>query len=389
MEIVKQNGSPLESGSRRTEPIDIPFSPNDHKRIIKLNTTVDVNRDTAYALLKFLKPRLRVKRLRAIRAAADDMDEAGATRTLGLLGYLTSTVEYHFRKAFSSKGEGFAFAAIPGLEDALTALGFRLGRNPRDDSFTAWINYPTYSWTGTDGELRFGAAVRKIDGELNQAADLLLPLRKGMVSLTESDAALQKATKHVTTCRTVMADLANNPFPDEFQAIRNFLIPLSVNGRRYEPPNATYASGWNRADVAIGNHDDRYIVQLDERIRHMASVDVAKISEERRLPSVTEIVARSTGTRSGFMSPDRIAGIANSLDRSEAEAVKAAVELAKAIAMLTGVHMGAIKKNLPENGNKEDVTHSASSGVSGRPITMTDELHDMRLHHPLTRAKLT
>jgi len=389
MQISNRTTSSLGSVPEAFKSGPLDFSTEDFAQITRLNNRNAAGFNSAYDLVKLLRSRLTQQSLVSIRETADDMDDVEAENRLGILGFITSSVESNFRKVCEPGCDGFAFAAFPALEGALTALGYRLGRYPRDDCFTAWINNPPYTWTGSDGEIRFGAAVRDIDAEMNFAADLLIPIRKGEDSLADSVEALREASNRIKKCKTIMADLANKPFKDEFQAMRNFLIPMIVNGRRYEPPNATYAPGWNRLDVAVGNHDDRFTLQLDERVRHMASSDVAKIVEEKRLPSITQIVACSTGTGSDFMSPDRIAAMTASLDQTTVEAVKAAAELAKTLSILAGVHMGAIRKNLPEAEDDTNATHSAGNGVSGRPVSLTQELRDMRIHHPLTRTKLS
>lgn len=303
---------------------------------------------------------------KAILACVDRMSEQEALRHLALLGYLTSSLERQFRALHGNQCFGFALAALPGTEEALLALSERTERSPRDDAFTAWIIDPPFSWTGTDGERRFGNAVRQIDRRMNLVADYLMGLRQGRMSLESAVPALKRAKAEIEACRDVMSDLARDPFPREFQAMRNFLVPICVGGRIYEPPNATYALGWNRADVAIGIYDERFRSALDERAGQMARSDANRLRSERTLPSLAEIVAATDGSLAG---------------------VDAARKLAKTMAIFVGVHMGAIKANLPESEASGGMTHAASHGVSGRSISVTEEFRRMRLDHPLVRRK--
>lgn len=345
---------------------------------------LDVARDTALIFLSSIS----AQELHSIAANARTMCDVMALGLLSELGYIASSIEQQHRAIHGRGPSEFVFDVVPGLEPALVALGDRLGRAPRDDADTAWANGPAYSWTGTEGERRFGDAVREINDRMNCVAEEMLELRRGRIGLLGSVAMLERAVGHIRVCRDKMADLAKKPFPNEFQMMRNHLIEMMIGGKTYEGPNATYLPGWNRADLAIGIYDERFDDAISERIQHMPSADAAMITAERDLPSLAQIVVSTLGV--DLLQQE----IDTTLEKRPdyVAALRAAACLAKEMAIFVGVHMGAIKANLvadPDSPDDPGITHGAGRGVSGRPIDITEQLMQMRLRHPMSRMRIS
>jgi len=313
-----------------------------------------------------------------------------AQAVLKELGYVASCVERQGIAVHGQEAEGCAFQLVPHLEHALLVLGDRLGRAPRDDAETAWVMQPHLSFTRSDGEARFADAVRFINEQMGVVADMLQPVRDGRTPFASSVGMLDKATEIIRSCRGKMAGLAKDAFPKDFQAMRDHLVPLTVGGVFYEPPNATYLPSWNRVDAAIGIYDERWLDAIPGRIKNMPDQHRELLIKEMGKPTIADIVAGLVG--------DRIKGMGLSGIGAERPDLMPAVAAANALAkehgaMLHGVHVGAIRKNLPEgsaggHGAPGDANlHEQDKGVSGRSVSETDDLRAMRVGHWLTRLK--
>lgn len=319
-----------------------------------------------------------------------NMSHEHAQAVLKELGYVASSVERQGIAVHGQEAEGCAFQLIPNLENALLVLGDRLGRAPRDDAETTWVLQPHLSFTRSDGEARFADAARFMNEQMGVVADMLQPIRDGHTPFASSVGVLAKATEIIRACREKMAGLAKDAFPKDFGAMRDHLVPLTVGGVLYEPPNATYLPSWNRVDAAIGIYDERWLDAIPGRIKNMPLQHRELLIEEMGKPTISDILADFFGARIDGMSLSEIGAEQPDL----MPAVAAANALAKEHgAMLHGVHVGAIRKNLPEgaaggHGAPGDANlHAQDKGVSGRSVSETDELRAMRVGHWLTRLK--
>jgi hypothetical protein len=365
-------------------------------RMSIVNQTAAHGGDVAGASIRMLRTSGLPEYLEHIDAAIDLLTDATCLGVQKELAFHMASVAQQARFAKLSASANPLVDAFPKLENVMLKLAARTGRVPRDDAHTQWVTLPYLSFTASEGEERFANAVREIDGRMNKVADLLSSIRLGVVTFADGAPILDQARVEVEHCRKAMSDLAKNPFPDDFQAMRNFLVPLVVGGQEYEPPNATYAMGWNRADVAIGIVDRRFDNRLNVAIKHMSRDEAAKVRLELCYPTIAQIAE--------MFDPEHV-GNPSKADGIYVAATKAAAELAREQARLTGVHYGATRTNLPKPGGSEgpeggpphgadgaavlapQVTHEANKGVSGRSTDELVELLKMRQDHPLTRRR--
>ena len=128
---------------------------------------------------------------------------------------------------------------------------------------------------------------------MREAHGLLQPVRKGLVTLYGATGALETAAGLIADCRKLMADLAKNPFPSDFQNMRNHLVTLTIGETEYEPPNATYLPGWNLVDIAVGNHHGKLADAIKERTKHMPHTDADAVRVDKLLPSIPDILDKT------------------------------------------------------------------------------------------------
>tara|TARA_R110002096_G_scaffold435813_1_gene662981 strand:+ start:532 stop:1689 length:1158 start_codon:yes stop_codon:yes gene_type:complete len=353
-----------------------------HEANMKAASGRDVAADTA--------ARLRTPEMLAflawLKTALPRLSYQDALGVLKELGFVTACLERQVTAVHGAQSAAGAFRLFPELEPTLLDLGFRLGRLPRDDAETTWCLAPFFSFTGSAGERRFALSVRRIDRLMNEAADILNLLRYGHVPFADAADLLAAAADRIRECRSMMADLAKNPFPVDFQAMRDHLVRLTIGGCEFEAPNATYRDGWARVDAALGVYGDLWTTALQTRLDHMPMHQRDRIEIELTQPSVAHVMEHIFG------SEVRDASIAELvLKKPEAErSLREVQTLAKEHgALLHGVHMGAIRKNLPDDDGPEtgQPLHGRDQGVSGRSISETEALRDMRRDHWLTRLK--
>jgi hypothetical protein len=317
-----------------------------------------------------------------------------ALTALGTLGFVAASITRQHNLHHGPTTADYAFRAVPHLEDACLALANATGHPPRDSAATAWLHEPPFSFTGTDGERRFGAGVRSAERLLGGATDLLGAVRAGRTPLADAVADIRSAVAHVTDYTVVLSDMAQNPFPVDFIAMRNFLVPLEVGRVQYEPPNATYIPGWNRLDVAVGICPELTNHLLAERIAKMPTAHAAEVRREQVLPALSEVIAATLGIPGPQIHTIAADELACRMRASPPElhaALAASCDLAHRVAKMIGVHWGVIRNNLPSpiEGAGVSMTHAANAGVSGRSLAVTQELKAGRLTHPLVRAKFT
>lgn len=178
--------------------------------------------------------------------------------------------------------------------------------------------------------------------------------------------------------------------------MRNFLVRLKIGNVEYEGPNATYIGGWNRLDIAVGICPELTGRFLPERMSKMPAAVVAEVARGLQLPALSEVVSTVLGiapNRIQTIAPDELATRMQAAPAELHAALAAACDLAHQFAKMVGVHWGVIRNNLliPTNAAAGmpavTTTHSADEGVSGRALSITENLKKMRLTHPLARAK--
>jgi hypothetical protein len=251
------------------------------ERMSIINQTAAHGGDVSGATIRMLSANGFSEYLDDIDEVMDLLSDATCLGVQKELAFLMASVAQQARFAKLPGAENPLVAAFPELEGVMLKLAARTGRAPRDDAHTHWVTLPYLSFTGTEGEERFANTVREIEGRMNKVGDLLLTVRLGLVPFADAAPIFEESRVEVESCRKAMSDLAKNPFPEDFQAMRNFLVTLVVGGQEYEPPNATYAMGWNRADIAIGITDERFTKALDVRVKHMSRDEAATIEIER------------------------------------------------------------------------------------------------------------
>ncbi|MEJ0061457.1 MAG: hypothetical protein WDM79_18685 [Terricaulis sp.] len=335
--------------------------------------------------------------LEALARIARWMNEKDAVYLLGALGVIASSVERHDRKAYGADRSGFGLSRIQGLEAALSAFGMRTKRAPRDSAETAWLIDPPWSWTVSDGERRFGEGVRAAQRLMGEAADLLQPLRAGLIPFEESAALTGRAAANVEENTNVQRDMAIKPFPEDFLEMRKYLGKILIDDIAREGPNATYTSGWTRLDLAVGVHGADFRDIAAVRTAHMPVAQQDIVKAELALPSIADLAADVLGVeRDGFRDMDREALVvsANAAPVSLRPALIGASRLARATAKLAGVHWGVIQANLVKpveimTANElANAGVSPTAGVSGNDLEHTNRLRVERQSHPLAKVAL-
>lgn len=359
----------------------------------RLNMAVKSGEMSAAQFAKAIRSRLSAGELDALRRIASRMTYDDAVYALGVLGAVASALVHHVRVESGDRETSAGLGLVPGLEEALLAFGRATGLPPRDLALTTWLLGP-WTFTGTEGERRFGHAVREAEALLGEAVALLAEIREGGIALADSADRLRKAAALVASYRKVQSDLSGRPFGPDFLHMRDFLAPYAVGGTLWEGPNATYTRAWNDLDLAVGLLGTAFHRVVRKRSVYMPPADRQAILRSMALPSLGDLIADAIGVARG-----RVAVMtAGSLGRRLREApeplrdsILAAAELAWEVAKLSLVHWGAIKKNLinpveqmsPQERSR--LVTRADSGVGGNNVSHTAELRDQRGNHPLAR----
>ena len=358
----------------------------------RLNAAAERGEIGLAAFAEAICSRLSSRDLDAAARIAPWMEPGRALYVLGALGAIASSLVRHERRASGNKQSSVGIALVPGLEPALLAFGKALGRAPLDNHDTAWAAGFPISFMGTDGEARFGRAVRDANRLLGESSALLMPLRKGEISLADTVDQLVQAQAHVKSYLLVQADLAANAFGDDFLAMRNFLAAYVVGGQEWQPPNATYTVGWTGFELSLGLLEGfRDVAQ--QRSSHMSREDRAAIDLSAQLPTLWELVARELGIGDDLWSvePDALAERFEAAPLAIRDGVLAARALARETARMAGTHLGAIRKNLVEpvetmsQAERDRLGVAPTGGVSGTTLGHTFDLGKKRWAHPLVR----
>jgi len=358
----------------------------------ELNNSVSRGALRAADFAAAVSARLSPADLGGLVRVAPALDADAALYVHGALGVIASSIVRHIRVETGNDATSAGLALVAGLEQALLALGHVTRLAPRDQEMTSWRIRaplgPPWTWTGTDGERRFGEAVREAERLLGGAERLLWPVRAGFVALTHAVAVFDEATALVLEYRAVQTRLATHPFPAEFLAMRNFLGAFEVGGVAWPGPNATYAPSWNALDLAVGLMGEQFHVIARKRADNMTPDERAFIEHGIALPSLCVLLAETLhGPPLETLSPAAIDQLVRDLDRLDV--ARSIARLAQATAQLASVHLAAIHKNLedpvarmtPEE--RKALGVSPETGVSSTPLSVTKDLRKARMNHPL------
>ncbi len=315
-----------------------------------------------------------------------------AIYVLGALGAIASSIVHHVRVESADRESSDGLNLIPGLEAALLAFGRATGLPPRDQAYTSWLLGGPWTFTGTEGELRFGLAVREAERLLGMAVTLVADLRAGRVPLVEAVERLDAAAALVAEYRKIQSDLQIHAFPKEFLEFRDYLPPFMIGGRRVEGPNATFTRAWTDLDVALGLLGRAFHPVVRNRARYMPPWDRNEIGLSLAQPDLCGLVADAVGVDRSHLVLMSQKNLRRRLRRSPAKldrAILAVSGLAWEVAKLAAVHWGVIVKNLktpveqmtPEE--RARLVTPPTGGVGGNHLQKTIDLMRRRLDHPL------
>ncbi|EZP83931.1 hypothetical protein BV97_01124 [Novosphingobium resinovorum] len=352
--------------------------------------------DGALAVADFanvLQGHLAMADLEALLRIADRFSPMAALYILGALGTIASSAVRHVRVATGDNESNAGLELVPGLENALVRFGTVANRAPRDNHDTTWgLDFPM-TFTATEGEMRFGRAVREANRLLGVSNALLMPVRTGEVDFVEAVDRFVEATGHVKAYTLIQSDLAFNAFSDDFFAMRKFLGAYVVAGKRLEGPNATYTGGWCSFELSVGLLDDFRTTAM-HRTKFMSAEDRRHIETSCMLPTIAEIASMHLGVTEPSLETLDVEMLGKRLAATEPgmrHAIVAARGLMKANAQLAATHVGAIKKNLVmpasamTDAERAHLGVSPDGGVSGTPLQVTFDQRTRRLLHPLVR----
>lgn len=315
-----------------------------------------------------------------------------AIYVLGALGAIASSIVHHVRVESGDRESSDGLRLIPGLETALLAFGRATGLPPRDQAYTSWLLNGPWTFTGTEGERRFGLAVREAERLLGLAVTLIADVRARRVPLVDAVERLEAAAALVAEYRQIQSDLQIHAFPKEFLEFRDYLPPFVIGGRRVEGPNATFTLAWTDLDVAVGLLGRAFHPVVRKRARYMPPWDRHEIGLSLVQPSLCGLVADAVGVDRGHLVLMSQRNLQRRLCRSPAKlgrAILAVSGLAWEVAKLAAVHWGVIVKNLktpveqmtPEERGR--LVTPPTGGVGGNHLQKTIDLMRRRLDHPL------
>jgi hypothetical protein len=365
----------------------------------ELNASASRGAISAAEFVAAISERLTPADLDGLVRIAPRMSHEELAYALGGLGIVVASAVKAERAESGDRQSMKALHAFPGMERTLLALAQISGRVPRDDHDTTWgkVTPPPWSFTGSDGERRFGEAVRRSEQDLGKAESSIDPLRCGLMSLEESVEALDEAAHWVDAYVPVQGDLAKRPFFHEFVAMRQFLQPQTIGGILYAPPNATNALRWTSLDHGVGLMEAYFADIAAKRGRLMPPLDRAQMQRSLALPTVCDRVAEAIGADPGHLaalSPDELQSRVLACRPGVRRGVMAAARLAKQMARLATVHLAVIQKNLVDPSavqtaeEKQAQAVKPNVGVSGRGLEHTYDLCERRKQHPLVRLRI-
>ncbi|CBS88089.1 monodechloroaminopyrrolnitrin synthase PrnB family protein [Azospirillum lipoferum] len=329
------------------------------------------------------------------------VDQELALRYLGLLGFAVSSLERHAQGA--GRPAGSALAAMPGVERCLLELGRIANHPPRDSHYTYWLNNNSddpLTFTGETGEKFFNFAVNQTDLLLGNAADYLLDIRIGALSLRDPQAVLciEEAAASIAILRRVYLDYRRpveggtgaRMTPLDFNRMRNYLLPYPVGGMMHSGPNATNVAAYPRVDLAIGWADEAFCATIAQRLSHMNDRDAALVRRDLGLPSLAERLLDLIGLRTEKGVSPTIEQLIDHIRQSGSDGRKVAHAyslLVKEAHALSALHWGHISHYLVHGGKTIPAEMAATmplkphTGVSGSSLDRTHALMSGRSAH--------
>ncbi len=360
----------------------------------RMNTAVKRGELSSEALATAITDRLNRADLNAIARTIGRMRLADAYYVHGALSMIAASIVHHVRVETGDRETSDGLALIPGLEQTLLVCARITKLPPRDCAFKTWLIGGPWTFTGSEGEVRFGRAVRDAEAILGEAVDLLADLREGRVPLRSAAGAIEYAADRVAAYRKVQADLSGRPFGKEFLAMRNYLAPYQVGGKRWEGSNATYTRAWTEIDLATGLLGRPFYRIVRMRAAFMPPWDCERLLRSLEQPSLCDLIADALGmcrTQFAAASDEELRALSSTASPALQPALRAAARLAWEVAKLAAVHMGAIVKNLtkPAQALTEEergaLVTPVDSGVGGNHLNNTQMLMTQRITRPMAK----
>ncbi|MES2441200.1 MAG: hypothetical protein V4574_00090 [Pseudomonadota bacterium] len=366
-------------------------------RLPRLNAAASRGDLSAASFAAHISNRFSQADLEGLTRIADTLSEDQAVWVLGAIGHLASLLVRHKRLESGDRSTSEGLALMPGLEEAMLAFGRATGRAPRNCAYSTWGIAPPWSFTGSEGERRFGEAVRDAERLLGEAARMLADLRTRTLRFVDATEVMSDVATLVLEYVDIQVDLAKRPFGEDFIAMRDYLAPFTVGGVEYEGPNATYTRAWTDLDLAVGLLGGHFRETASKRASYMPPREREWIEYSIGLPTLCDLVAETLEITSEDLATIDLAQLAARTGvrpRPERDALRAAAEVARSVARLSAVHGGAIRQNLTEPARqlsdeaRSRLAVAPDGGVGGRELEHTHKLRDIRIKHPLVRVTL-
>lgn len=372
------------------------------ERLPPLNLAVEANSNEYHHLESEIRSWLKPDSIEAV-VSQTETHRDGARAVLGVLELCVASLERHSQGVGRKCGE--ALSSFPGLGTALVRLG-KAGRHPPRGSHATSMALASQSNPitplGLSGEVYFWRTVRESEVMMSKCTTALRPLRTFELSVAHKDAAiaLSEAARPVEELwlhfRNFRLPAVPNGDPRlkkfDFARLRQYLLPIQINGVRVNGPNPAHVGGWPLMDAAIGMIDDDYFNLVRGRYEVMLGEDIDAFECEGKLPSITSILALEIASNFGpadWLTLDPCE-IASELDRSfpgVGAALLSYRRLVRAAKSLTGTHWALVQnyvvratQGLSEEERKK-LPIAGGTGVSGRPVEETERLMNMRRNH--------
>jgi hypothetical protein len=373
-----------------------------HRLIPIMNARITASNGGPQPLIDRFKPTF--TELRSI--AVEQADSITKTTARQLMSIVDITLGSAERLAqLTGWPAGAAKNQFSDIDELLVLLAKRgdLPR-PRGDHMTYWFtshsNMLQLTFTGTNGELAFGDAVRALDGgQRENALETLKPIIDGSVPIVswEGVERLKTATDVEIDIRNAIAGLRRRDTDGVAELtietftvnMRTGLTPYPVLGVMETGPNAANVCGQVLYDLALGIYDPAYLTTtVPERAARMDTADRARVQAMIDAPKdiFTLALAELPVTRKQILSYSAQM-TAEHLQLSSKHVIsmlEAFLGLWKAGSKIWGSHQSAIVHYLEraerevEAATLEKAGVKTNSGVGGKSHSETEALMRMR-----------
>jgi hypothetical protein len=333
----------------------------------------------------------------AVRGAGS-IDRDTARKLVAVIDIVAGSVERHAQRR--GDRSGCAKDQLGPVDELLLKLfGPADLPYPRGNHITYWgvlFGGDQLTYTGTQGEISFGEAVRGLDyDQRSNALDTLAPIIDGPLAITSPEGVerLLAAAERENDVRERLLKLwRRDEGGDRHLGLRTFtvemrtgLVAYEVAGTSYDGPNAANVAGQVLFDLALGVCDERYRGQVVvERMRHMDTVDKGLVADA--LGRSVNVMSRAldelpiTALELESYSPKLVAGYLGRLPEQTLRMLEGVVELAGASARIWGTHQSQIVTYL-ERADREipaeelaELAVPPTSGVGGHSHGQTQAL---------------